>query len=88
MALGYTDVGQYRDLAEALHQWRRWADGHPVPAESVAHIVEVLRSTSSIDRVDAITLVTPVAHWAANRRLDVPSPAAQPTTSLGIDLGL
>ena len=40
------------------------------------------------DRVDAITLVTPVAHWAANRRLDVPSPAAQPTTSLGIDLGL
>ena len=88
MALGYTDVGQYRNLAEALHQWRRWADGHPVPAESVAHIVEVLGSTSSIDRVDAIALVTPVARWAADRGLDVPPPAPQPTPSLGIDLGL
>lgn len=88
MALGYTDVGQYRDLAEALHQWRRWADGHPVPAESLAHIVEALGSASSIDRADAAELVTPLARWAADQRLDVPSPAPQPTPSLGIDLGL
>ncbi|MEZ5294791.1 MAG: hypothetical protein R2697_00525 [Ilumatobacteraceae bacterium] len=88
MALGYTDVGPYRDLAEALHQWRRWADGHPVPAESVADIVEVLGSTSAIDRADVAELVTPLARWAADQRLDVPSPAPQPTPSLGIDLGL
>src|SRR5690606_14004515 len=50
MALGYTDVGQHRDLAHALQQWRRWADGHPMSAESVAHIVGVLDGPGSIDR--------------------------------------
>jgi hypothetical protein len=88
MALGYTDVGQYRDLAEALHQWRRWADGHPVAAEAVAHAVGVLDSTDSIDRSDAAALVAPLRNWAVDRGLPMPVRSPEPSRSLGIELDL
>lgn len=88
MALGYTDVGQYRDLVEALHQWRRWADGHPVPAEAVAHAVGVLDSTDCIDRSDAAALVAPLRNWAVDRGLPMPVGSPEPSRSLGIELDL
>jgi hypothetical protein len=88
ISLGYTDVGSLRDLADALHQWRRWADGHVVSAESVARIVEVLGNADSVDRGDAAALVTPLANWAADRGLDMPSPAPRLSPSIGIDIDL
>jgi hypothetical protein len=59
-----------------------------VSAESVANIVEALGSSSSVDRIDVAALVTPLASWAADRGLDVPSLAPQRSPSIGIDLGL
>jgi conjugative relaxase-like TrwC/TraI family protein len=88
MALGYTDGGQYRDLAEALQEWRRWADGHPVPAESVAHAVGVLDSTACIDRTDAAALVAPLRNWAVDRGAPMPVRSPEPSRPLGIELDL
>jgi conjugative relaxase-like TrwC/TraI family protein len=87
-ALGYTDPGQLRELADALHQWHRWANGHPVSAETLAHVVGVLDNADSIDRVDAATLLAPLHTWATDHGLDMPtrSPALSP--SIGIDLDL
>lgn len=49
MALGYADVARYRNLAEALHQWCRWANGHQVLAGTVAHILHVLGDQHSLE---------------------------------------
>lgn len=88
MALGYTDVGQHRDLAKALHQWRRWADGHPVPAEAVAHVASVLDGADSIDRAEADALAAPLSNWAAGRGLPMHTRPPEPGRSLGIEIDL
>lgn len=88
MALGYTDVGQLRDLANALHLWRRWADGHPMSAAAISHAADVLDNTGAIDRADASALVAPLQNWAIGRGLPMPVRPPEPSRSLGTELDL
>jgi conjugative relaxase-like TrwC/TraI family protein len=88
LALGYTDVDQLRGLADALHQWRRWADGHPMSAEAITHVVDVLDNAGSIGRANAAALVAPLRNWAADRGLPMPVRPPEPSRSLGIGLDL
>jgi conjugative relaxase-like TrwC/TraI family protein len=87
-ALGYTDVGRLRDLAHALQQWRHWADGHPLSAEAVAHVVGVLDDAGSLDRADAAALVAPLRNWAADRGMPMHVQPPEPSRSFGIELDL
>jgi predicted nucleic acid-binding Zn-ribbon protein len=87
-ALGYTNVGHFRDLADALQQWRRWADGHPMSADNISHVVDILDNASSIDRGDAAALVAPLRNWAAERGQPMFVRSPEPSRSFGIELDL
>ena len=88
MALGYTDVDKLRDLDQAVHQWRRWADGHPIPAESVTSVVAVLDGSDVVDRGDMHELVAPMLKWSAERGLQPPIRPPEPNLSIGLDVGM
>ena len=86
MELGYTDVKAIREAAHALHDWRRWADGHPVSTDAAAHLVHTLGAVEVIERGAADALAVPLVQWTAAQGSDVPSPA--PSRSISIDLDL
>lgn len=88
MALGYVEVDQLRDLRHALHQWRRWADGHLMPGETAAHVVDALGNADFVDRDRIHDLVAPLSSWAVERGISTELRAPALNRSIGIELDL
>lgn len=81
-------VDRLRDVRDALHEWRRWADSHPMSTDTVLHVVEVLGDEGSIHPADAEALVPPLVAWAKRRGIEV-SPSIQPASvDRAPDLGI
>ncbi|MHC4911010.1 MAG: hypothetical protein ACYTF9_14985 [Planctomycetota bacterium] len=88
MALGYVEVDQLRHLRHALHQWRRWADGHPMPGETAGHVVDALGKADFVDRDRIHDLVAPLSSWAVERGISTELRAPALNRSIGIELDL
>jgi conjugative relaxase-like TrwC/TraI family protein len=88
VALGYVDIHELRSVRDALHQWRGWAIGHPVSADAVARVFEVLGDQRTVDTASIDTLVVPLAEWSARQGIQLPSVPAARSPETGMDLGL
>lgn len=88
LELGYADLRDLRRVAEALHTWRRWADGHPIAPKAIAAVVDVLDHGRSLDHKVADALASPLLEWAERQgvRINERSPATE--RSIDLDIGM
>ncbi len=87
-ALGYVDVDELRDLRDALHQWCRWADGHQIPAETVACVLDALGDQRTIDANAADALASPLAAWAMRHGIETERAVRPAGVERGPDLDI
>lgn len=83
VALGYVDIEELRDLRDALHQWRRWANGHSVSVDTVVRVIEALGDQRTIDSADVDALALPLAAWGERQGIDTGSRSTRVAPSVG-----
>ncbi|MEX2627875.1 MAG: AAA family ATPase, partial [Ilumatobacteraceae bacterium] len=84
-------VEHLQTLADAVDDWRDWADGKPIPIDRVAHLESALRSDRDIYPAASKALATAVDEWAHTQHIQLhptrPT-ATPPTPSVGIEIDL
>jgi conjugative relaxase-like TrwC/TraI family protein len=88
MALGYVDIEELRDFRDALHQWRRWADGHQVSADTVVQVLELLSDQRTSIGTDVEELASPLAAWAIRHGIQTELAVRPVGIERGPDLGI
>jgi len=87
LAQGPGDIDHLHGLADALEQWRRWADGHPVTPDQTQDVANTLIRTNRLSTRQRDELVGPLGTWLSRHHdLDVAAP--KPSRPVGLDLGL
>lgn len=88
LATGWVNIDELQKLSNALHDWRRWAEGHPVAADSLISAIETLEHQRRMDSATVGVLAEPLTQWAQQNGIERDVTPHRTTIHQGPDLGI